>query len=198
MLYLLPGMGATSAMYDGPWRDMPDSIAVDWPDYQGEKTIAQVAARLIAEHNIGPNDSIVGSSLGGLVALEIHAEVGLRRVILIGSATSSQEINPLLIALAPLAKLTPMRLIQHLAGKSASRLSTMYAQVDAEFVRAMCGAIANWGGYDGSMQAVTRLHGDRDHVIRRPADTHIIPGGGHLITITHAEECIAIINRPIH
>ena len=195
MIYLLPGMGATSAMYDGPWRDLPDSFAINWPDYQGEKTIADIAARLIAEHNIAPNDSVIGSSLGGIVALEIHAALNLRQVVLLGGAVTRAEINPLLIALAPLAKITPLRLIQHLAGKSTALLSTMYAEVDADFVRAMCIAISNWEGYSGDMSVVTRIHGQRDHIIRCPKDVETIPNAGHLIAITHAKQCLAIMTE---
>jgi hypothetical protein len=187
-------MGATSAMYGGPWRDLPDSDAIDWPEYQGEKTIAQIAARLIAEHNISTEDSIIGSSLGGIVALEIHAIINLQQVVLLGSAVSRTEINPLLVALAPLAKITPLGLIQHLAGKSDALLPTMYAKVDADFVRAMCLAISNWNGYAGDTQAVTRIHGQRDHIIRCQTDATIIPNAGHLIAITHAKECIAVIH----
>jgi pimeloyl-ACP methyl ester carboxylesterase len=190
---MLPGMGATSAMYGGPWRDIPDARAIDWPGYQGEKTIAQIATRLIAEYNIRPSDWVIGSSLGGIVALEIHAMLNLQRVVLLGGAVTPTEINPLLVALAPLAKITPMRLIQYLAGKSDNLLSTMYAEVDADFVRAMCIAVSRWDGYTGDMNAVTRIHGERDHIIRPPKTATIIPNAGHLIAMTHAEECIAMI-----
>jgi pimeloyl-ACP methyl ester carboxylesterase len=187
-------MGATSAMYGEPWPDLPDSNAIDWPEYHGEKTIAQIAERLISEHCICSSDSIIGSSLGGIAALEIHAMLNLRRVVLLGGAVCPTEINPLLIALAPLAKITPLRLIKHLAGKSDALLSTMYAEVDADFVRAMCLAISSWDGYAGSTRAISRIHGQRDRVIRCPKDATIVPNAGHLIAMTHAEECIAILS----
>jgi len=195
MKYFLPGMGATSAMYGGPWRSLGGSKAVDWPEYRGEKTVGEVADRLVDEHGICASDMVVGSSLGGLVALEIHRRLGLRRVVLIGSAVAAEEINPLLMALAPLAKVTPLRMIQHLAGKGPGRASVMFADVDAEFVRAMCLAVSKWPGYDGPMKAVWRIHGRRDPVIKCPTDAHIIAGGGHLIAMTHPEECLEIISE---
>ena len=51
MIYLLPGMGATSEMYDGPWRDMLNSMAVDWPEYHGEKTMLR-ASKLRIERQL--------------------------------------------------------------------------------------------------------------------------------------------------
>jgi len=195
MNYLLPGMGATSAMYGDPWLSLRDSNAVDWPEYRGERTIGEVADRLIDKHGIGASDMVVGSSLGGLAALEIHRRLSLRHVVLVGSAVAGEEINAFLMAMAPLAKVTPMRMIQYLAGKGPSRVSAMFADVDAEFVRAMCVAVSKWRGYDGPMNAVSRLHGQHDAVIKCPEDAHIIAGGGHLIAMTHAEECVAVINE---
>ncbi len=188
-------MGATSEMYGGPWRSLSDSCAIDWPEYRGEKTVGEVAGRLIDEHGICASDVVVGSSLGGVVALEIHCRLNLRHVILVGSALAREEINTFLMALAPLAKVTPMRMIQYLAGKSPSRVSTMFADADAEFIRAMCVAVSKWRGYDGSTKSVSRLHGQHDAVIKCPSDAHIIAGGGHLIAMTHAENCLEIINK---
>ena len=195
MMYLLPGMGATSAMYVGPWSALHDSIAVEWPKYRGEKTVAELAYRLIDEHSICASDSIVGSSLGGIVALEIHRKLNLRYVFLVGSAITREEVNGLLIAIAPLAKVTPIRLIQHLAGKGTTLMSTMFSDVDADFIRAMCIAVSKWEGYDGDMEAISRVHGERDTIIRCPRDAHIIACGGHLIAMTHPESCLRIINE---
>ena len=161
----------------------------------GEKSIGEIAGRIIDKYYISGVDTFIGSSLGGIVALEIHRRVNLRHIVLIGSAISREEINSFLIALAPLAKITPMRLIQQLSGKNFDELSAMFAKVDAEFVRAMCLAVTRWSGYNGSMLDVARIHGERDAVIKCPIDAYVIAGGGHLIAMTNAAECIEIINK---
>lgn len=195
MIYLLPGMGATSAMYEGPWRELEDSLAINWPEYRGEKTIEELSQRMIMEHKICSDDILIGSSLGGIVALEIHRVVAVRRVILVGSAISRDEINPLLIALAPLAKITPIRLIQTLVGKGPTLASAMLADADGAFIKAMCNAIAKWEGYTGTTKTITRIHGEKDTVIPCPQNAHIIPDGGHLIAITHAKAIICIVQN---
>ena len=69
---MLPGMGATAAMYNGLKHKIGFPIDfLNWPPYRGEKTYADVARRIIAEHAITGNDVVGGSSLGGMVALEI-------------------------------------------------------------------------------------------------------------------------------
>ncbi len=194
MKYLLPGMGATSEMYGGPWRSLENSHAIDWPEYRGEKSVGEVAERLIDKHGIRSEDIVVGSSLGGIVALEIHRRVRTRHVILIGSAVAKDEINAFLLASIPLAEVVPMRMIQHIAGMGFDEVSSMFAKADGEFVRAMCAGVGKWRGYDGSLQDVSRIHGDRDAVIQCPKNAHVIAGGGHLIAMTHAEECIEIMS----
>ena len=193
MRYLLPGMGATSAMYGGPWRSLCDSHAIDWPEYRGEKSVGEVAERIIDKYGIRSGDIAVGSSLGGIVALEIHRRVPLRHVILIGSAIAKDEINALLLALTPLAMVAPMEMMQYIAGNGFNEVSAMFAKADAEFMWAMCMGIGKWRGYDGSLKAVSRIHGDRDAVIKCPDNAHVIAGGGHLIAMTHAEECVEIM-----
>ncbi len=193
MIYLLPGLGADHRMYGPEWAARSDVQLLDWPPYAGENTLPQLAKRIVAEHDIASGDTIGGSSLGGMVALEIFCELQNTRVILIGSAVSAREINPLLRLLAPLASVTPVRLIQTLAGKNSRSLTSMFADADPEFIRTMCLAFPDWQGFQGRQDRVVRIHGANDHVIRCPADCHIVRGAGHLVAMTHAEDCIRII-----
>lgn len=195
MLYILPGMGATSEMYQGCWRDLEDARFLDWPGHAGERDLPQVAQRLIEEQGISSRDSIAGSSLGGIVALEIHSMLQLHRTILIGSAVNKDEINALLRTLAPIAGVTPIRLAQLLVGKSESAIAKMFVYVEASFVAAMCKALSRWGGYHGTMEQVHRIHGAKDKVIPCPEYVETIPDGGHLVAMTHPEECVAFVKN---
>jgi len=197
MIYLLPGMGADRRMYGPEWSALPDTTYLDWLPYSGEKTLRQVARRIVDEHHITSRDVVGGSSLGGMVALEIFRELDNPKVVLIGSAVSPREINTLLRLLAPLASITPFRLLQTLIGKHPSDIASMFADSDAQFVRAMCLALPDWQGFDGPDERVVRIHGANDHVIRCPATGHVLPRAGHLIAMTHAEQCIRIIETDI-
>jgi pimeloyl-ACP methyl ester carboxylesterase len=117
MIYTLPGMGANSNMYSGPWLEIQNIKFLDWPIYHGEKTLSEVADRIISENNISQSDSVAGSSLGGMVALEIANKLRVENVFLFGSAVAKTEINPLLRLLSPIAEVTPIKFIQTIAGK---------------------------------------------------------------------------------
>ena len=66
MKYLIPGLGANSNMYAGPWRHLKDSRFVDWPPWDGEITIADLADTMARHYRINENDTLIGTSMGGM------------------------------------------------------------------------------------------------------------------------------------
>lgn len=189
-LYLLPGMGATAAMYQGPWHALCETTFLDWPDYHGEQHLRAVAERLIEEYQIPQQSAVGGSSLGGMVALEIAQLLDSHQVFLIGSALHKAEINRLLRLLAPFANITPLRLTQILAGSCSWDIGDMFQQSDPEFIRAMCLAIEQWPGSTLPDERIVRIHGNNDHFITCPTDACVVNGAGHLLAMTHAQECV--------
>ncbi len=194
---MLPGMGATAAMYNGLKHKLGFPVEfLNWPGYRGEKTYAEVARRIIEEHAIGSEDVVGGSSLGGMVALEIAQLTNARAIVLLGSAVSRQKVQTLLTILSPLATAAPMTIIQAIVGKHQNLVSTMFADSDPEFIRAMCSYLPSWSGYDGPVEKLFRLHGKKDHVIPCPASgCEVIETAGHLLAITHATETAAFLRR---
>jgi len=197
MMHFYPGMGATSEMYSDRWRELPDSVFHDWPKWKGESTIAELASRLIEEHSIESGHIVAGSSLGGIVACEISNQIDLKRLIIIGGATNKEEVNSLLSILLPLVDLAPMEFIRISAGKVPNDLSTMFSESEPDFIRSMCKAIFAWDGLQGDVE-VTRIHGKNDLVISQPEGVDKILDGGHLIAMTHAQECLEKIEEDLN
>lgn len=191
MIHLLPGMGADHRMYAAAaWRTLPDARALDWPEHHGETTIGAIAARMIAESGIREGDTIIGSSLGGIVGCEIANQLRLRSLVLVGSAQSPEEIPTLLAILHPLAALAPLDLIRVSAGKLPGELCAMFTDSQAGFIRAMCHAVFTWPGLDATRLRPLRIHGRHDHVIPPPANADLLLDAGHLIAMTHADLCV--------
>ena len=189
--FILPGMGATSAMYDTLRSEFEFEVNfIEWPEYEEETTYAEVARRVIEKNEISDGDIVGGSSLGGMVALEIAKSLRSEAVVLLGSAINRQEVQGILSVLSPLAAVTPVSLIQILAGKYNSLVAQMFSESNPEFIRAMCSHLPSWSGYNGPMESIFRLHGRRDHVIPCPAiGSEIVESAGHLLAITHPKEC---------
>lgn len=87
-------MGANTSMYTDAWRNLPNVVFLNWPRHQGDTALSDVAARFIQEHGITANDWIGGSSLGGMVALEIYKQLNNPVVVLLGSAMNHDEVQP--------------------------------------------------------------------------------------------------------
>ncbi len=194
---ILPGMGATAAMYNALRHKLDFEINfIDWPPYGGEKTYAEMARRVVDENQIENGDIIGGSSLGGMVALEISRIIKPRAIVLLGSAVNAGEVQSLLAIISPLATISPIALVQVLAGKNKNLVSTMFSDADTEFIRAMCAYLRLWPGYDGQMRNVYRLHGKMDHIIPCPSTgATVIEDAGHLIAMTHAQATASFLHE---
>lgn len=190
-------MGASAAMYNSLKHKVDFEINfLNWPVYRGEKTYSEVARRVISEYNINDGDIIGGSSLGGMVALEIADIINPSATILLGSAVTSNEVQNILSLMAPLAFITPISVVQVLVGKNKNLISSMFADSDTEFIRAMCQYLNSWSGYRGSLEKVFRLHGKKDLIIPCPASgCDVVEDAGHLLAITHAQETASFLNK---
>ena len=101
MNHFYPGMGATSSMYGEPWRKELDGQFHDWPEWQGEQTITDIAKRIVEEHRVESGDTVFGTSLGGIIACEIANIIELERIILISLCTKKRGSESSLIHTAP-------------------------------------------------------------------------------------------------
>ena len=177
-IIVLPGMGADSRMYSGPWRSLPNATFVDWPEYGGERMIAQVAERVVKEFGIDDDEVVIGSSLGGIVACDIARIRKLNALILIGSAVNKDEISSLLAVMHPIADFAPLKFIQATAGKVPGELTEMFRDAPPEFIRAMCRAIFMWPGLQTTSAKLVRIHGKHDRMIPLPVKVDLVLDGG--------------------
>lgn len=180
-------------MYAGPWRQLKDCRFIDWPACDGEQSIHALADRLIGEYRIHQNDILIGSSLGGMVGLEICEIVKSPKVVLIGSALNPGEISFVSKALIPLAGRCFVKASQFISSLSGNSVLRMYSKSDTDFIVAMSKAMLHWEGFRGDLKKVARIHGRQDRLIRCPVDSEIIEDGGHLIAVTHPQECVEFI-----
>jgi pimeloyl-ACP methyl ester carboxylesterase len=198
MIHALPGMGANRRMYPAPWSSLPDFVAHDWTPYSNEKSLADIAQSTCNARGIRDGDSLVGSSLGGMVACEITKIRKIKTLYLIGSATRKEEINAVLSMLHPLIHIAPIDWLRFSAGKIPNELTQRFAEAEASFLRAMCSAIFDWQGLVDSSTQVYRIHGKKDFVIPPPAKVDLILDGGHLISITHPVQCVEFIKAKLN
>ncbi|MFZ5494267.1 MAG: hypothetical protein ACOZE5_02885 [Verrucomicrobiota bacterium] len=71
MIHALPGRGADRRMFPAPWTDLPEFTAHDWTEARGVHTLPELAASVATKGQIQVGDTLIGSSLGGMVACEM-------------------------------------------------------------------------------------------------------------------------------
>ncbi len=186
-------MGADSSMYPHEsYKKLSWITFAEWPSYTGETTIEAVAENVIEQYDINHKTIVGGSSLGGMVSVQIAKTIGIKKVILIGSAVSPSYVNPILQTMSNLSDFTPIKLIQLSAGKvnlkGNNELLSMFERADGNFIKSMCKAIFKWKGIDNYNCDVCHIHGAKDLVILPPEkNAKIIQNGGHLISLTHSD-----------
>src|SRR5262249_29949459 len=89
----------------------------------------------------------------------------------------------------------PIDWLRFSASKIPVELSQMFAGIEPSFVRAMCLAIFEWEGLGVTKTRVFRIHGKSDFVIPPPAQVDLLLDGGHLISVSHAKECMEFVHN---
>ena len=199
-VHLLPGLGATSALYSG--YDFPFPVRrVEYgsPPHPG-CTFAEYAQFLIRENHIRPGDSAIGVSLGGMMACEISKWVPLTKITLISSCTTRSHLTPVAHRLAFLGPRLPWELFRRLSfplpglDEPRKKAMRMFRDADSGFVRWACSRAAAWEGLEHHPDWF-RIQGDRDPIfpIRLQQVEHVIPGGKHLMVISRRDEILPLL-----
>jgi pimeloyl-ACP methyl ester carboxylesterase len=195
MIFALPGMGADRRVFPGAWQELEGVKFVEWTPYASARSIPELATAIAAGEGVADGDSLIGTSLGGMVACEIAKLRQIDRLVLVASAVSRDEVSGLLTLLRPLALYAPVKLVKTLSSSVPGDLARMMGDADEGFVRSMCGAIVAWRSSDAAHHGMIRIHGRNDLVILPPKRADLLLNGGHLIAMTHAKECVAFLEQ---
>jgi pimeloyl-ACP methyl ester carboxylesterase len=167
MTFLIPGTGGTAELFSDYRFPFPFR-AVDFPGPRSLKmSMKDYAEQFVEHHGILTGDTLVGMSLGGMLACEIAKAMEIRQLVLISSGTRSEHINPLLRRLGFLGPRMPFALLQSLPTPPVSRfrrrLFGMFRQVDPSFLNWACTVAPQWEGMEHH-PGLIQIHGDRDPV----------------------------------
>ncbi len=203
-LILLPGLGADGTLFDAQRPAFPHLEVPPWLAHEPDESLPHYAARMAATIRPTAPYTLGGASFGGMVALEMvrHLQPQPRAVLLIASCRSGQSIAPHLRYLVRFADFLPQRTFEmgqgltplfiskfgRLTPEQKEWFGAMLDGLEPAFVRWGIAAITAWEGAGDPPVPVYHIHGSDDELI--PADRvtpdRLIPGGGHLLNVTHA------------
>ena len=204
-VYLIPGLGGDKRMYAGQLSRFPNTKVIEFIRPLKEENISSYAKRLAEGIDTSQPFILVGVSLGGILAQEIANIYPPKKVIIISSVKSRQEL-PIwmrIFKFFPVQKIIPGKVylwafmilvwFKTLFSRSNSvigNLRNMARDADPVFVYWAVNQVINWQHPIHEFKAY-HIHGNKDFLFpnRRIANIGtLIDKGTHAMILTHVKE----------
>ena len=200
-LVLFSGLGISPRLLT-PQTALPVRVETpDWIAFDERETLSQYSRRLAATIDPAGPLYLGGVSLGGMVALEAATVLKPRGVFLIAACRSGKSFSWLLKATVRATQFTPLpvlegmrhltpllvRMVGHPDRRERNFLIDLALTSDVQMTRWGGNAMLNWTAPPCQCPA-WHIHGDADRFIpiEKVRPDVIVPGGGHVINVTHA------------
>lgn len=205
-IYLLPGLGADERLFQNLDLDGFHATTLKWIDPLQNESIESYAKRL-AVKIAGQELVLIGMSFGGIMSIELAKVVPVKKIILISSAVSFDEL-PRLYRLAGRTKFYKVmtggllkrshQIFNWVMGARDPVRKELLAQIlrdtDEKFLRWAVEKIVTWRN-STVPDNVVRIHGDNDRVLPFRRAEYRIKGGSHLMVADRAGEVSAAIKE---
>ncbi|MDE3059893.1 MAG: alpha/beta hydrolase [Pseudomonadota bacterium] len=200
-LYMIPGTGTDRRMYAPQLERLADMAIVEWlSPLDIKESLASYGNRLADTIDTSGRFILGGVSLGGMLAQQMALRLRPAAVLLIASCSDSKAIaflprmaGKLMRLLPPFATRWQLDILSLVVMMTRYPHKSLYARMLKDMppplVRWQSGAATQWSLAQPLPMPVFHIHGGRDKII--PAGkvqaSAIIPDGGHLINVTHAD-----------
>jgi pimeloyl-ACP methyl ester carboxylesterase len=199
-LILLPGMAADARLFRFQRRAFPSLLTPDWIEPDNGEPLIEYARRFA--RRIAPLGGcfVGGASFGGIVALEMAADVQAEACFLVSSVRSDSEFPWRYQALRPITRFGPNGLRKAAAWSSrwlapllpAATVGRLrrFSEPRSAFVRWATWAVLSWrASVESQTVRVYQIHGSVDQAFpaRRTRPDVLVAGAGHVLVMTHAE-----------
>jgi pimeloyl-ACP methyl ester carboxylesterase len=209
-LYIFTGLGGDERIFQHLDFSGFSVTFIKWNIPEKNENIQDYASRLIGQIK-SENPILIGLSFGGLMAIEIAKQIKTEKVILIASAKTREEI-PFYYRLAGrfrVHKLIPVKIYKRpnilprwIYGAPSSSESQLLQQIlqetDPVFLKWAIDKIVTWRNQT-VIENIFHIHGSHDRLLpKRYVKSNItIQNGGHLITLSKADEINRILKQEL-
>ncbi len=207
-LYLIPGQGSDYRIYKYFKFSEYDTVHIHYIIPDKDETMKSYAHKLAKQIDTSTTFSIIGVSLGGMLAVEMSEFLNPEKTIIISSAENRNELpfryrfmekvplnklfgGSFLRAVAPLAQI----LVEPDSKHERETCKAMLKAKNKKFMKRSVNMIVNWHREKNNSKII-HIHGDKDHTIplrnvKNP--DYIVKGGSHMMTLTRGNELHDIV-----
>jgi len=207
--YFISGMGADERAFSKLTLNKEvEMIHLPWMAPEPNETMAHYAMRMADKIEDPKNSALVGTSFGGIMAVEMSKQIRLGKTILLNTAKHRGELPPNLrmIGWSGVHKLVPVPFLMQrkkLAGRffgartpeQKIRLGSFLDAADPGIVKWSIDRLVKWTS--DIVPNVTHIHGTADSVFpcKYVKADHWVKGGPHFMVFTHAPEVSDLLNK---
>lgn len=210
LIYLIPGQGSDERLFKNIHIDQFETKSIKYIIPEKGEDMASYAKKIATQIDTTKRYSIIGVSLGGMLAVEMSKILQPEEVILIASAKTKSEIPALYIFFnkIPIHRLLGGRfykfwtiLLQPLYEPMDKEDQILWRKMmkgkDPKFMKRAVRCIVEWDNenYDGIK--LLHIHGTKDKTlpIKNIHEPIVIENGTHVMTLTKGEEISNIVNQ---
>ena len=210
IMYLIPGQGSDGRLFKNINIEQYKTQEIEYIVPGKKETMASYAKRLSAQIDTTKRYSIIGVSLGGMLAIEMSKTMRPEEVILIASAKTKNEIPRLykFFNKFPVHRLLGGKfykfwtiilqpLYEPMAKADQKLWRNMMRQKDPKFMKRAVRCIIEWENENYEGVKLLHIHGAKDKTlpIKNIHEPVIIEKGTHVMTLTNGKEISEIINK---
>lgn len=211
-IYFIPGLATDKTIYKGLINELNAPCEViEFKPLDDNDSLHDYAIKMAEDIDETKPFVILGTSFGGILALEIAKIKHPEKLIIISSAKNREELNPIMKIKGGsfFVSLIPDKIMKQIFNKGF-HISTLvrksYRSIYNEETKAMIAKstggfdkwvmlqVSSWKS-DFEHQNLLHIHGDKDIVfpIKHIRNCYVIKDGGHPMIITRYKEIGAII-----
>lgn len=204
-LYLIGGLGADERVFKYLKLNVNTKI-IKWIDPEPSENLTSYIDKLADQIDHKENIGFLGVSFGGIIAVELSKKFPTKKLILISSITTIDQLPKTyiwigktgLINLIPTKFFKPPKTFLHFlfGAQNQKLLEEIIKDTKPTFIKWALNIIVTWSTHSNTSKAI-RIHGTKDRLLPLKGKAIEIPNGGHFMIVDKYEEISKIVNDQI-
>ncbi|HLP50916.1 MAG TPA: alpha/beta hydrolase [Chitinophagales bacterium] len=213
-IYLIPGLGADRRMYYQQFKVFPQAQVLEHFVPADGVTMPEYAKQMAKCIDTSEPFALIGTSLGGIISVELSRILNPEKIILISSVKSRDEMPAFIRSMKYLRlhrilsgegykrfnKLAAKRLDSRGDSQDAALIMEMMNDIPSAFIDWAINAVVHWSPPQEYRTDIIHIHGTNDLLFpfSRLKNAIAVANGSHIMNMTKGEEVNRLLLEAIN